>query len=73
MRDVERQVARLVQPKPRAAKKRDDTYDFATQVLTEALHTAVAIRPLKKGGGRIVLDYADDEDLERLIQKLRGG
>lgn len=74
VRDTERHVARLTQPASRARAKaeRDRTYDYATQVLTDALHTAVAIRPLKKGGGRIVLDYADDEDLERLIQQLRG-
>jgi hypothetical protein len=32
----------------------------------------VSIRPLKAGGGRIVVDYADDEELDRLIRHLRG-
>jgi len=53
-------------------QRRDQAFEYATQLLTEALHTSVAIRPLKNGGGRIVIDYADAEDLERLIGQLRG-
>lgn len=59
------------------AKARDAnqkrTLDYATRLLREALHTSVEIKPRQKGGGRIVIDYADAEDLERLIGKLREG
>ena len=53
------------------ARRRERTYDYATRLLSEALRTSVQIRPLKKGGGRIVIDYAGAEDLERLITQLR--
>jgi ParB family chromosome partitioning protein len=49
------------------------TLDYATRLLRDALRTSVAIKPRKKGGGRIVIDYADGEDLERLIHRLREG
>jgi len=74
VREVEREVARRVKggaSKRHADTRRDRTLDYATDLLQKALHTSVAIKPRKKGGGRIVLDYADAEDLERLIQKLR--
>ena len=46
--------------------------EYAEKLLREALHTTVSISPKKKGGGRISIDYADAEDLERLIGRLRG-
>ncbi len=74
VRATERLVSSLVRVLPvrrvqREARER--TLDYATQLLENALHTSVNIRPLKKGGGRIVIDYADGEDLERLISHLR--
>lgn len=75
VRATEQLVARLTRtPKEiRVAERdrRERTLDYATRLLTEALHTSVNIRPLKNGSGRIVIDYADAEDLERLIQHLR--
>ena len=74
VRATERLVASLVRvPSTRRAERaaRALTLDYATQLLEDALHTSVVIRPLKKGGGRIVIDYADGEDLERLIGHLR--
>ncbi|MFK7926660.1 MAG: ParB/RepB/Spo0J family partition protein [Myxococcota bacterium] len=75
VRELERQVARMVSgPAKKARKSRGSgpTMEYATRQLRDALHTSVAIKPLKTGGGRIVVDYADAEDLERLIQKMRG-
>lgn len=60
---------------PVTARERDGaarrTLDYATRLLREALHASVEIKPRTRGGGRIVIDYADAEDLERLITKLR--
>lgn len=50
---------------------RERTLGYAVKLLEEALHTSVDIRPRAKGGGTIVVDYADTEDLERLIGVLR--
>jgi ParB family chromosome partitioning protein len=75
VRQTEQLVARLTQT-PRVIRqaeraRRERTFEYATKLLCESLHTSVAIRPLKKGGGRILIDYSDAEDLERLIQQLR--
>lgn len=55
----------------RAERSRQRTLDYATKLLEDALRTSVAIKPRRKGGGRIVIDYADGEELERLITALR--
>jgi ParB family chromosome partitioning protein len=75
VRATEKLVAQVVAV-PRAVRaanerKREQTFDYATQLLSRALQTSVEIRPLAKGGGRIVIDYAGAEELERLIQHLR--
>lgn len=74
VRQTERLVAEQVRiPTVLAAQQRqkERVLDYATKMLQEALHTNVAIRPKARGGGRIVVDYADAEDLERLIGILR--
>jgi ParB family chromosome partitioning protein len=75
VRATEQAVRAIVRTDPirrSAAQRREQkTLDYANKVLSEALHTAVEIVPRKKGGGRIVIDYVDAEDLERLISKLR--
>ncbi len=74
VRATERLVASMVRVQPTLTadrKKRERTMDYATKLLEDALHTSVAIQPRKSGGGRIVIDYADAEHLERLITTLR--
>lgn len=53
-------------------EKRERTYAYANRILSESLHTSVNVKPRSDGTGRIVIDYAGAEDLERLITKLRG-
>ena len=53
-------------------KRKEHEMEYAEKLLRESLHTSVSITPKKKGGGRISIDYADAEDLERLIGRLRG-
>lgn len=75
VRATERLVAKMTAtpPRVRLAEKtrREQTYDYATKLLADALHTAVEIRPKKRGGGTIVVSYSDAEELERLIGHLR--
>jgi ParB family chromosome partitioning protein len=47
-------------------------FEYATRTLTDALHAPVEIRPRPNGSGAILIGYADKEDLERLIERLRG-
>lgn len=75
VREVERQVARATRPepapRPKERPRRDQQVAYATGLLRDALRTSVEIKPLKRGGGRIVVDYADAEDLERLLSIMR--
>jgi ParB family chromosome partitioning protein len=74
VRATERLVAELVKVpavvKAQDRQRQERTMDYAVKLLQDALHTSVDIKPKKKGG-TIVIDYADAEDLERLISKLR--
>lgn len=77
VRATERLVTTLTKTDPvvRATEKerRERTYQYATKLIADALHAPVAIRPRQDGSGRIVIEYADGEDLERLIATLRSG
>ena len=74
VRATERLVSGLVKVpsvvKTHQRRQRERTMDYAVKLLQESLHTSVDIKPKKKGGS-IVIDYADAEDLERLIGLLR--
>jgi ParB family chromosome partitioning protein len=74
VRATERLVASLISIRAQRAGEpggRRRTLDYATRLLENSLRTSVAIKPRRKGGGRIVIDYADAEELERLIGHLR--
>ncbi|MFT7521504.1 MAG: ParB family chromosome partitioning protein [Kiritimatiellia bacterium] len=75
VRDVEALVARLGREREEGrsneSMRQERSMEYATRILRDALRTSVTIRPLKKGGGRIVVDYADAEDLERLIHAMQ--
>jgi ParB family chromosome partitioning protein len=74
VRQTERLVGELVRvPAVVTAerKRREKTLDYATKLLEEALHTGVAIQQSPRGGGRIVVEYSDGEELERLISWMR--
>ncbi len=71
VRATERLVSTARREPVRSRDRAQRTLDYATKLLRDALRTSVAIKPRKRGGGRIVIDYADAEDLERLIHQLK--
>ena len=74
VRATERLVSSLIKVRTvrgRTDRSRQRTLEYATKLLEDSLRTSVAIKPRRKGGGRIVIDYADSEELERLITTLR--
>lgn len=74
VRATERLVSETVRS-PKVAqteKPKEKVLDYAARLLTRALGTQVAIRNKGKSGGRIVIAYGDNEELERLIHRLRG-
>lgn len=76
VRRVEQMVNELTRFEPARTQQRrgqtENALKFATKLLTKSLKTGVEIRPRKRGGGKIVIQYADAEELERLITELRG-
>lgn len=70
VRATERLVKRILAGET-GTKGAPRTLQYANKLLSEALHTAVTIRPRKRGGGRIIVDYSSAEDLERLIGQIR--
>ncbi len=49
----------------------DKVLEYAAGLLSRSLGTTVAIRGRSKGAGRIVIEYCNGEELERLIHALR--
>jgi ParB family chromosome partitioning protein len=74
VRATERLVKATVAAKKnaRATKDTDQSLDYASNVLTRLLSTEVKIQSKVKGGGKITIEYFDNEDLDRLISQLRG-
>lgn len=74
VRATEQAVAKIVRSEPEddIAPAPRPTYEYATKLLSDALKTSVQIRTRRDGSGSIVVDYADAEDLDRLIRAIRG-
>jgi ParB family chromosome partitioning protein len=71
VRATEQLVRSLKRPAP-ATKRPDRSITRLGDQLTRALGSRVSLKPRANGGGRIVIDYNDGEDLDRLVGKLRG-
>lgn len=74
-----RQVEKLVKEQVRTPaiiaterRRRENVMEYAEHLFREALQATVSITPRKKGGGKIQIDYADDEELQRLIALVQG-
>jgi ParB family chromosome partitioning protein len=74
VRATERLVNSIVKVRTvrgRGERSRERTLEYATKLLEDSLRTSVSIKPRRNGSGRIVIDYSDSEELERLITTLR--
>jgi ParB family chromosome partitioning protein len=76
VRQTEELVRRLREPKPTAevtpARPADAEIERVEEELRRALGTKVSLAR-SRHGGRIVIEYYSDEDLERLYERLTGG
>ena len=43
---------------------------MATDALQKAFSTKVLIKPNKKGGGQIIVEYYSNEDFERILESM---
>jgi ParB family chromosome partitioning protein len=72
VRQSEELVRRLKAAKPaRAPKKRAPDVERLEATLRDSLGTKVTINTARKGG-RITIEYYDEDDLERLHERLTG-
>lgn len=72
VRATERLVRELrMKPKERA-RGADKAMDRVARELTRALGSRVAVKARAAGGGRIVIDYHDSAELDRLLGLMRG-
>jgi ParB family transcriptional regulator, chromosome partitioning protein len=75
VRQTEELVRRLKEPRPTAARKKgrsDPDLERVEEDLRRSLGTKVSLARTRRGG-RIVIEYYSDEDLERLYERLTGG
>jgi len=72
VRQAERWVAAAGRVRAGEAERQERArkVEGASARLGEALHTRVVIRPRKRGGGRILIEYGDEEHLDELLQQL---
>ena len=75
VRATERRVRVVLKRGSRSASVGQEGPSPVTQrvagLLEDALATRVLVRPRKDGGGRIIIDYADEEQLDELVEHLR--
>jgi ParB family transcriptional regulator, chromosome partitioning protein len=75
VRQTEELVRRLREPRPtaaRAKRRSDPDLERVEEDLRRSLGTKVSLARTRRGG-RIVIEYYSDEDLERLYERLTGG
>ena len=75
VRQTEELVRRLKEPRPTPARKKgraDPDLERVEEDLRRSLGTKVSLARTRRGG-RIVIEYYSDEDLERLYERLTGG
>jgi len=73
VRQTEEGVRRVVEPRKHdIARRRDPDVEAAETQLRQALGTKVTLRHGKRGG-RIIIEYYSDEELEGLYRRLVGG
>ncbi len=66
------QLVRSLKKAPPPSKKPDRGVTRLGDQLTRTLGSRVVLKPRAAGGGRIVIDYGDAEELDRLVGRLRG-
>jgi ParB family chromosome partitioning protein len=75
VRQTEELVRRLKEPRPTSAaptRRSDPDLERVEEDLRRSLGTKVSLARTRRGG-RIVIEYYSDEDLERLYERLTGG
>lgn len=72
VREVERLVNRLLNPKPARAMVKDRDVQRLEEQLSETLGTTVRIMANRKGGGRLSIEFTNLDQLDGILARLRG-
>lgn len=70
--ELARQLAETAE-KPLAAEEEEypESYSRLVEALERVFSQEIGIKRLKKGGGRITIDFADDTEIERFIERFQ--
>ncbi len=76
VRQIEEMVRNLAEGKTRSAAVADDeeypeTYSRLVEQLEKFFSQDISIKRGKNGGGKIIIDFADDKDIERFIERFK--
>lgn len=74
VRETERRVNALLNPKldaPKPVARRNRDIERLQEELSERLGTTVELKPGKKGMGKLVISYMNNDHLDELLQQLR--
>ena len=73
VREVEKRVSELIaRPKPRVPRAVDRDVERLQEELAQKLGTAVRIKQQGKGRGVLMVSYGSLDQLDAVIEKLRG-
>ncbi|HLU76836.1 MAG TPA: ParB/RepB/Spo0J family partition protein [Burkholderiales bacterium] len=74
VRETERRVQALLNPKldaPKPVARKNRDVERLQEELSERLGTTVELKPGKKGMGKLIISYMNNDHLEELLQQLR--
>ncbi len=71
VREVERLVNRLLNPKPARVSSKDRDVLRLEEQLSEALGTKVSITANRRGAGRVTIEFSDLDQLDGILGRLR--
>ncbi|MEZ3442932.1 MAG: ParB/RepB/Spo0J family partition protein [Alistipes sp.] len=70
--ELARQLAESAeQPAPGEEEEYPESYSRLVEALERVFSQEIGIKRLKKGGGRITIDFADDTEIERFIERFQ--
>ena len=70
--ELARQLAESAeQPAPVEEEEYPESYSRLVEALERVFSQEIGIKRLKKGGGRITIDFADDTEIERFIERFQ--
>lgn len=73
--ELVRSLAEAKQAAPRTGDEEEypESYSRLVEQLERLFTSEIAIRRTKSGGGRITIDFADDAEIERILERLKDG